>query len=241
MVTVGDKVAAGDIIGTVQETDAISHKIMVPIGISGTVQEIHSGARTVEETVAVVRALHGNIHQLTMLQRWPVRMGRPYKRRVVPSGPLLSGRQGGDAMPSLVKGGTAAISAPSGSGKTAFLQTLAKRSDVDVVIYIGCGARGSEIADFIEAFEPLRNRTVLVASTTDLPAATQGASLHTGITIGEYYRDMGCAVLVIADSAFPPAFCGRAGAMICLGSDGRQGSLTVLEISHEQNNQEGAV
>jgi len=245
-VTVGDKVAAGDIIGTVQETDALSHKIMVPIGRSGTVQEIHSGERTVEEAVAVIRDSDGRTHPLTMLQHWPAGTGRPYCGRILPSAPLLPDQQGGDAMPPLLKGGTAPISAPSGSGKTAFLQTLAKRADVDVVIYIACGRRGSEIADFIEAFAPLRNRAILVASTVDQPGAAQEASIYTGFTIGEYYRDMGCDVLVLltettnsADPAFPPAFCGRAGATICLGSDERQGSLTVLELSDGQTNREG--
>jgi len=229
-VTVGDRVVPGDIIGTTQETDTILHKIMVPVGISGTVQEIHSGARTVEEIVAVVRDLYGKTHPLTMLQRWSVGTGRPYQRRLIPSAPLLLAQQGFDAMPSLVKGGTAAISGLLESNKRmVLLQTLVQNSDVDVVIYIACGTRGSQVADLIGALEPLRKRTVLVASTADLPTAAQEASICTGITIGEYYRDMGYDVAVIADSSSRlTPFYGRAGMITCLGSDGRQGSLSAI-------------
>ena len=265
-VTVGDKVSQGDIIGTVQETTAILHKVMVPPRISGTIVEIHGGERTVDETVAIVKDDKGNTHNLTMMQRWPVRVGRPFNQKFVPAAPIQTGQRVIDTMFPLAKGGTAAVPGPFGSGKTVVQHALAKWSDVDVVVYIGCGERGNEMTDVLMEFpeltdpksgEPLMKRTVLIANTSDMPVAAREASIYTGITIAEYFRDMGYDVAVIADSTsrwaealremsgrleeMPgeegyPAYLGsrlaqfyeRAGVIECLGTDGRRGSLTAI-------------
>ncbi len=265
-VKAGDKLVGGDVIGTVQETSAILHKIMVPVGTAGTVKSIVKGSFTVEETVCVLTDEKGREVPLTMMQRWPVRVNRPYARKFVPDRPLQSGQRIVDTMFPIAKGGTAAIPGPFGSGKTVMQHALAKWSDVDIVVYIGCGERGNEMTDVLMEFpelidphtgEPLMKRTVLIANTSDMPVAAREASIYTGITIAEYFRDMGYDVAVIADSTsrwaealremsgrleempgeegYPAylasriaQFYERAGVVQCLGSDSRQGSLTAI-------------
>ncbi len=265
LVNVGDSVAAGDIIGTVQETSAILHKIMVPVGKKGTVKSIEAGSFTVEQTVCVIED-NGKETELSMMQKWPVRVNRPYTRKFVPDRPLQSGQRIVDTMFPVAKGGTAAIPGPFGSGKTVMQHALAKWSDVDIVVYIGCGERGNEMTDVLMEFpelndprsgEPLMKRTVLIANTSDMPVAAREASIYTGITIAEYFRDMGYDVAVIADSTsrwaealremsgrleempgeegYPAylasriaQFYERAGVIECLGSDERRGSLTAV-------------
>ena len=262
----GDKVTGGDVLGTVQETSVVLHKIMVPPTLSGTIESIQSGSFTVLDTVAVLVDGKGEKHALTMVQKWPVRVGRPYKHKYPPRTPLLSGQRIVDAMFPVAKGGTAAIPGPFGSGKTVMQHQLAKWSDVDIVVYIGCGERGNEMTDVLREFpelidprtgESLMKRTVLIANTSDMPVAAREASIYTGITIAEYFRDMGYAVAVIADSTsrwaealremsgrleempgeegYPAylssrlaQFYERAGVVECLGSDERQGSLTAV-------------
>ena len=205
----GDKVEGGDVIGTVQETSSVLHKIMIPPKMSGTLETIQSGSFTVLDTVATLRTPKGDVVPLTMTQKWPVRVGRPYKHKYPPKTPLLSGQRIVDAMFPVAKGGTAAIPGPFGSGKTVMQHQLAKWSDVDIVIYIGCGERGNEMTDVLREFpelvdprtgESLMKRTVLIANTSDMPVAAREASIYTGITIAEYFRDMGYDVAVIADS-----------------------------------------
>ena len=263
---VGDKLAAGDVIGTVQETSSILHKIMVPYGISGEITKVESGEFTVTDVVAVLRDDKGKDHELTMIQRWPVRIARPYKRKYVPARPMNSGQRIIDTMFPIAKGGTAAVPGPFGSGKTVVQHQLAKWSDVDLVVYIGCGERGNEMTDVLMEFpelkdprngEPLMKRTVLIANTSDMPVAAREASIYTGITIAEYFRDMGYDVAVLADSTsrwaealremsgrleempgeegYPAylasrlaQFYERAGVIECLGSDSRQGSVTAI-------------
>ncbi len=266
-VNVGDKVVGGDVIGTVPETSVVLHKIMVPPTMSGTIESIQSGAYTVEETVAVLVDDKGEKHNLTMMQKWPVRVGRPYKHKYPPKTPLLSGQRIVDALFPIAKGGTAAIPGPFGSGKTVMQHALAKWSDVDIVVYIGCGERGNEMTDVLREFpelvdprtgESLMKRTVLIANTSDMPVAAREASIYTGITIAEYFRDMGYDVAVIADSTsrwaealremsgrleempgeegYPAylssrlaQFYERAGMVECLTSQGdRKGSLTAV-------------
>ena len=262
----GDKLVGGDVIGTVPETETVLHKIMVPPRVSGTVLSVQSGTFTVEDTVAVLRTDDGKEVNLTMMQKWPVRVGRPYTRKYPPTAPLQSGQRIVDTMFPIAKGGTAAIPGPFGSGKTVMQHALAKWSDVDIVVYIGCGERGNEMTDVLNEFpelidphtgHPLMKRTVLIANTSDMPVAAREASIYTGITIAEYFRDMGYAVAVIADSTsrwaealremsgrleempgeegYPAylasriaQFYERAGVVECLGSDERQGSLTAV-------------
>ena len=263
---VGDKVSAGDVLGTVQETSAILHKIMVPHRVAGEVVSIESGEHTVDEVIAVVKDDKGTEHKLTMIQRWPVRIARPYKRKFVPSRPMNSGQRIIDTMFPIAKGGTAAVPGPFGSGKTVVQHQLAKWSDVDIVVYIGCGERGNEMTDVLMEFpelndprngEPLMKRTVLIANTSDMPVAAREASIYTGITIAEYFRDMGYDVAVLADSTsrwaealremsgrleempgeegYPAylssriaQFYERAGCVECLGADERRGSVTAI-------------
>ncbi|NCB73922.1 MAG: V-type ATP synthase subunit A [Clostridia bacterium] len=265
-VAVGDKVIAGDIIGTVQETTAILHKIMVPVGVSGTVGSIQAGSFTVLDTVCLVKGDNGENHRLTLMQKWPVRKSRPYIKKYVPTRPLCSGQRVIDTLFPLAKGGTAAVPGPFGSGKTVVQHQLAKWSDVDVVVYIGCGERGNEMTDVLMEFpelkdprngEPLMKRTVLIANTSDMPVAAREASIYTGITIAEYFRDMGYDVAVIADSTsrwaealremsgrleempgeegYPAylasrlaQFYERAGVVECLGAEDRRGTLTAI-------------
>ena len=263
----GDKVVGGDIIGTVQETNSILHKIMIPPRLSGTIESIASGSYTVLDKIGVLVDARGEKHELTMMQKWPVRVGRPYKHKYPPVIPLQSGQRIVDTFFPVAKGGTAAIPGPFGSGKTVMQHALAKFSDVDVVIYIGCGERGNEMTDVLREFpelidprtgETLMKRTVLIANTSDMPVAAREASIYTGITIAEYFRDMGYAVAVIADSTsrwaealremsgrleempgeegYPAylssrlaQFYERAGSVSCLGSDeDRRGSLTAV-------------
>ena len=205
----GDKVTGGDILGTVPETPTVLHKIMVPPKMSGTIVKITSGSYTVTDTVAVLKTDAGDEVELTMMQKWPVRVGRPYTKKYPPLAPLQSGQRIVDTLFPIAKGGTAAIPGPFGSGKTVMQHALAKWSDVDIVIYIGCGERGNEMTDVLHEFPelidphtgyPLMKRTVLIANTSDMPVAAREASIYTGITIAEYFRDMGYAVAVIADS-----------------------------------------
>ena len=262
----GDKVGPGDVLGTVQETSAILHKIMVPNGVSGEVVSVESGEHVVTDVVAVVKDAKGVDHELTMIQRWPVRIARPYSRKYVPSRPMNSGQRIIDTMFPIAKGGTAAVPGPFGSGKTVVQHQLAKWSDVDIVIYIGCGERGNEMTDVLMEFpelkdprngEPLMKRTVLIANTSDMPVAAREASIYTGITIAEYFRDMGYDVAVLADSTsrwaealremsgrleempgeegYPAylasrlaQFYERAGVVECMGSDERRGSVTAI-------------
>ncbi len=264
---VGERVCAGDFLGQVQETASILHKIMVPNGVKGTIESISSGTYTIEDTIATVRLEDGSLKELTMVQKWPVRVGRPYRKKYAPSAPLQSGQRIIDTMFPVAKGGTAAVPGPFGSGKTVVQHALAKWSDVDIVIYIGCGERGNEMTDVLREFpelvdprtgESLMKRTVLIANTSDMPVAAREASIYTGITIAEYFRDMGYDVAVIADSTsrwaealremsgrleempgeegYPAylasriaEFYERAGVVQCLGSDeNRQGSLTAV-------------
>ena len=262
----GDKVTGGDILGTVQETAVVLHKIMVPPRLSGTVESIQTGKFNVTQTVAVLKKDDGSKVELTMTQKWPVRVGRPYKHKYPPKAPLLSGQRIVDTLFPVAKGGTAAIPGPFGSGKTVMQHQLAKWSDVDIVIYIGCGERGNEMTDVLREFpelqdprtgESLMKRTVLIANTSDMPVAAREASVYTGITIAEYFRDMGYSVAVIADSTsrwaealremsgrleempgeegYPAyltsrlaQFYERAGSVKCLGSQDREASLTAI-------------
>ena len=264
---VGDRVVGGDILGTVPETEVVLHKIMVPNGISGTVSwTIPAGSYTISEVVARVKTDKGEEVDLTMVQKWPVRVGRPYKRKYNPVAPLQSGQRIIDTMFPIAKGGTAAVPGPFGSGKTVVQHQLAKWSDVDIVVYVGCGERGNEMTDVLREFpelqdprtgESLMKRTVLIANTSDMPVAAREASVYTGITIAEYFRDMGYAVAVIADSTsrwaealrevsgrleempgeegYPAylasrlaQFYERAGVVQCMGSEDRTGSLTAV-------------
>ena len=262
---VGDQVGPGDVLGTVQETPSILHKIMVPNGISGTVSSIDGGSHNITETIAVIKTDKGE-EALTMVQKWPVRVGRPYAQKYAPDRPLQSGQRVIDTLFPVAKGGTAAVPGPFGSGKTVVQHALAKWSDVDVVIYIGCGERGNEMTDVLREFptlvdprtgDSLMKRTVLIANTSDMPVAAREASVYTGITIAEYFRDMGYDVAVIADSTsrwaealremsgrleempgeegYPAylssrlaQFYERAGVVKALGSEGRKGSLTAV-------------
>ena len=267
VVTPGTKVEGGDVIGTVPETPVVLHKIMVPPNMSGTITDIRSGSFTVEETVATLRTDKGEDVPLTMVQKWPVRIGRPYKHKYPPKRPLCSGQRVIDTLFPIAKGGTAAVPGPFGSGKTVVQHQLAKWADVDIVVYIGCGERGNEMTDVLREFpelkdprtgESLMKRTVLIANTSDMPVAAREASIYTGITIAEYFRDMGYDVAVIADSTsrwaealremsgrleempgeegYPAylssrlaQFYERAGMVECIGSDGhRRGSLTAV-------------
>ncbi len=263
---VGDKVVAGDIIGTVQETSVVQQKIMVPHRIQGTIKSIQGGSYTVEETVCVIVDDNGTEHPLTLMQKWPVRVGRPYKEKLVPDTPLITGQRVIDTMFPIAKGGVAAVPGPFGSGKTVVQHQLAKWADADIVVYIGCGERGNEMTDVLMEFpelvdpktgESLMKRTVLIANTSDMPIAAREASIYTGITIAEYFRDMGYSVALMADSTsrwaealremsgrleeMPgeegyPAYLGsrlaqfyeRAGKVISLGSEGREGALSAI-------------
>ena len=208
-VKVGDEVEAGDIIGTVQETVVVEQKIMVPYGVSGVVESIEAGDFTVEETVCKVKQADGTVRDLTLMQKWPVRRGRPYKEKLVPEMPLVTGQRVIDTMFPIAKGGVAAVPGPFGSGKTVVQHQLAKWADADIVVYIGCGERGNEMTDVLMEFpelkdprtgESLMKRTVLIANTSDMPVAAREASIYTGITIAEYFRDMGYSVALMADS-----------------------------------------
>ena len=262
---VGDEIEGGDVLGTVQETEVVTQKIMVPPEMKGTVKEIRSGSFTVDEVVCVLDTADGE-KELTMMQKWPVRKGRPYKKKLPPKMPLVTGQRVIDCMFPIAKGGVAAIPGPFGSGKTVTQHQLAKWAEADIVVYIGCGERGNEMTDVLNEFPELKDpktgkslmeRTVLIANTSDMPVAAREASIYTGITIAEYFRDMGYSVALMADSTsrwaealremsgrreeMPgeegyPAYLGsrlaqfyeRAGHVIALGKDGREGALSAI-------------
>ncbi len=264
-VEVGDEVSAGDIVGVVPETSIIEHRIMVPIGVSGTVKAIESGTFRLEDTLYVLETENGE-QEFTMMQKWPVRQGRPYSQKINPVDPLVTGQRVIDSLFPVAKGGTAAIPGPFGAGKTVVQQQIAKWADVDIVVYVGCGERGNEMTEVINEFPTLidpetgssiMERTILIANTSNMPVAAREASVYTGIAIAEYFRDMGYSVAVMADSTsrwaealreisgrleeMPgdegyPAYLGsrlaeyyeRAGRVITLGADEREGSITAI-------------
>jgi len=264
-VKVGDEVTSGDVIGTVQETEVVLHKIMVPHGVSGKVADIKEGEFTVLETVCVVND-GTKEHNLTLMQKWPVRRGRPYAKKLPPTEPLVTGQRVIDSLFPIAKGGVAAIPGPFGSGKTVTQHQLAKWAEADIVVYIGCGERGNEMTDVLNEFpelvdpktgKSLMQRTVLIANTSDMPVAAREASIYTGITIAEYFRDMGYSVALMADSTsrwaealremsgrleempgeegYPAylasrlaQFYERAGKIVALGKEGRVGTLSVI-------------
>lgn len=264
---VGAAVTGGDVLGTVPETPSVLHRIMVPVGVTGTVEWLaEAGAYNITQPIARLRTADGAVQELTMVQKWPVRVGRPYKKKFPPETPLQTGQRVIDTMFPIAKGGTAAVPGPFGSGKTVVQHQLAKWSDVDIVVYIGCGERGNEMTDVLREFpeltdprtgESLMKRTVLIANTSDMPVAAREASVYTGITIAEYFRDMGYDVAVIADSTsrwaealremsgrleempgeegYPAylasrlaQFYERAGIVQCVGTETRTGSLTAV-------------
>lgn len=265
-VKAGDRVKAGDVLGTVNETELVLHKILVPFGKDGTVEEIQSGDFTVTEKIGSIKNDAGKSFDVTLMQKWPVRKARPYASKLAPSEPMVTGQRVIDAMFPIAKGGTACVPGPFGSGKTVVQHQLAKWSNVDIVVYIGCGERGNEMTDVLREFPELKDprsghslmkRTVLIANTSDMPVAAREASIYTGITIAEYFRDMGYSVAVIADSSsrwaealremsgrleempgeegYPAyltsrlaQFYERAGNVICLGSDARHGTLSAI-------------
>ena len=204
----GDEVTAGDVLGVVQETEIVEHRIIVPYGLEGTIAEIKEGDFTIEETVAVISNEKGKT-PVAMLRKWPVRKGRPYKEKLNPDSPLVTGQRVIDTLFPIAKGGVAAVPGPFGSGKTVVQHQLAKWADADIIVYVGCGERGNEMTDVLNEFpelkdphtgEPLMKRTVLIANTSDMPVAAREASIYTGITIAEYFRDMGYNVAIMADS-----------------------------------------
>lgn len=262
----GDTVEQGDILGTVEETEVVQQKIMVPYGVKGVVKSISEGSFTIEETIAVIQDEDNNQKNIAMLQKWPVRRGTPYKQKINPKMPLLTGQRVIDTMFPIAKGGVAAVPGPFGSGKTVVQHQLAKWADADIVVYIGCGERGNEMTDVLNEFpelvdpktgKSLMQRTVLIANTSDMPVAAREASIYVGITIAEYFRDMGYSVALMADSTsrwaealremsgrleeMPgeegyPAYLGsrlaqfyeRAGLVYSLGQEPRQGALSVI-------------
>ena len=265
-VKAGDKVVGGDILGTVQETEIVEHRIMVKPGVVGTVKSIAEGDYTVTEQIGSIETANGEELPVTLIQKWPVRRGRPFEKKLAPNVPLVTGQRVVDTLFPIAKGGVAAIPGPFGSGKTVTQHQLAKWAEADIVVYIGCGERGNEMTDVLNEFpelidphtgKSLMERTVLIANTSDMPVAAREASIYTGITIAEYFRDMGYSVALMADSTsrwaealremsgrleeMPgeegyPAYLGsrlaqfyeRAGRVISLGSDGREGALSVI-------------
>ena len=265
-VKAGDKVVGGDILGTVQETEIVEHRIMVKPGVVGTVKSIAEGDYTVTEQIGSIETANGEELPVTLMQKWPVRRGRPFEKKLAPNVPLVTGQRVVDTLFPIAKGGVAAIPGPFGSGKTVTQHQLAKWAEADIVVYIGCGERGNEMKDVLNEFpelidphtgKSLMERTVLIANTSDMPVAAREASIYTGITIAEYFRDMGYSVALMADSTsrwaealremsgrleeMPgeegyPAYLGsrlaqfyeRAGRVISLGSDGREGALSVI-------------
>lgn len=262
----GENVVGGDVLGTVQETSLIEHRVMCPPAISGKIKEIKSGSFNIEEVIAVVEDADGKEHKVTMLQKWPIRNPRPTKTKAIPNKPLISGTRILDTLFPLAKGGAGCIPGPFGAGKTVTQQTLAKFCDAEIIVYIGCGERGNEMTDVLMEFpeledpntgEKLMKRTVMVANTSNMPVAAREASIYTGVTIAEYFRDMGYSVALMADSTsrwaealremsgrleeMPgeegyPAYLGsrtaqfyeRSGIVKCLGSEDREGSLTLI-------------
>ncbi|HPF86903.1 MAG TPA: V-type ATP synthase subunit A [Candidatus Limiplasma sp.] len=262
----GDTVSPGTIIGIVQENSVVEHRILVPVGISGEVTEIKSGEFNITETVCTVKDADGKQHEIAMMQKWPVRRGRPYKEKMSPTAPMITGQRVIDTFFPIASGGVAAVPGPFGSGKTVVQHQLAKWADADIIVYVGCGERGNEMTDVLMEFpelhdprtgESLMKRTVLIANTSDMPVAAREASIYTGITIAEYFRDMGYKVAIMADSTsrwaealremsgrleempgeegYPAylssriaEFYERAGVVNCLGGDGRQGSISAI-------------
>ena len=262
----GDKVGPGDVYGTVQETEVITHKIMVPPGVSGTIVDLVEGDYRITDRIGKIKRNDGTIEEIMLSQKWPVRVSRPYAQKLPPVEPMITGQRSIDALFPIAKGGTACVPGPFGAGKTVVQHQLAKWSDVDMVVYIGCGERGNEMTDVLREFpeltdprtgKSLMERTVLIANTSDMPVAAREASIYTGITIAEYYRDMGYNVAVIADSTsrwaealremsgrleempgeegYPAyltsrlaQFYERAGKVVCLGEDGRIGTLSAI-------------
>ncbi|NLB91139.1 MAG: V-type ATP synthase subunit A [Clostridiales bacterium] len=265
-ISIGDAVVAGDVIGVVQESAVVEHKIMVPYGKSGKVSWIHEGAATVETIVCKIEDEDGTIHELSMMQKWPVRRGRPYKEKFSPTMPMVTGQRVIDTFFPIASGGVAAVPGPFGSGKTVVQHQLAKWADADIIVYVGCGERGNEMTDVLMEFpqlhdprtgESLMKRTVLIANTSDMPVAAREASIYTGITIAEYYRDMGYKVAIMADSTsrwaealremsgrleempgeegYPAylssriaEFYERAGVVKCMGEKERYGSISAI-------------
>lgn len=262
---IGDNVASGDILGTVQETPVVLHKIMVPFGVQGKIKSIAQGSFTVTETVCVIETENGD-RDITLMQKWPVRKGRPFASKLKPVAPMITGQRVIDTFFPVAKGGAAAVPGPFGAGKTVVQHQIAKWSDSEIVVYVGCGERGNEMTDVLNEFpelkdpktnESLMKRTVLIANTSNMPVAAREASIYTGITIAEYFRDMGYSVSIMADSTsrwaealremsgrleeMPgdegyPAYLGsriadyyeRAGKVICLGKDKREGTITAI-------------
>ncbi|MBO5458268.1 MAG: V-type ATP synthase subunit A [Clostridia bacterium] len=207
-VRVGDEVVEGDILGTVQETEIVEHRILVPNGVHGKVTSVQAGDFTIEETVAVIQTPLGE-KKVSMLRKWPVRRGRPYREKLSPNRPMVTGQRVVDTLFPVARGGVAAVPGPFGSGKTVVQHQLAKWADADIIVYVGCGERGNEMTDVLNEFpalkdpktgEPIMKRTVLIANTSDMPVAAREASIYTGITIAEYFRDMGYNVAIMADS-----------------------------------------
>ncbi len=263
---VGDELVAGDVVGTVQETPAVVHKIMVPPNVSGTLEWIHSGQATIVEPIYKIKTKDGKVLQMQMLQRWPVRRGRPFAEKLPPNEPMITGQRVVDALFPIAKGGVAAVPGPFGSGKTVIQHQLAKWADADIVVYVGCGERGNEMTDVLMEFPELEDprtglslmkRTVLIANTSDMPVAAREASIYTGITIAEYFRDMGYKIAIMADSTsrwaealremsgrleempgeegYPAylasrlaEFYERAGIVKCIGSDKRIGAVSAI-------------
>ncbi len=262
----GDEVIAGDILGVVQETEIIEHRVMVPFGVKGKIEKIHSGKAKVEDTIAVIQDSEGKRWSSSMLQTWPVRKMRPYQEQLEPKEPLITGQRVIDTFFPIAKGGTACIPGPFGSGKTVVQHQLSKWTDAEIIVFVGCGERGNEMTDVLLSFpklrdpktgKPLMQRTILIANTSNMPVAAREASIYTGITLAEYYRDMGYNVALMADStsrwaealremsgrleempgeegypAYLPSrlaeFYERAGRIICLGTDKREASLTTI-------------
>jgi len=262
----GDKVIFGDIIGTVQESNIVKHKIMVPYGIQGGIKEIHQGKFTVTDTIVLIKDREGSTHEIKMLQKWPVRIPRPCKKKIPPLEPLITGQRIIDMFFPIAKGGTACIPGPFGSGKTVVQHQISKWCNAEIILFIGCGERGNEMTDVLLEFpelidpysgKPLMERTILIANTSNMPVAAREASVYTGVTIAEYYRDMGYDVALIADSTsrwaeamreisgrleeMPgeegfPAYLGtrissfyeRSGRIKCLGSDDKEATLSIV-------------
>ena len=263
---IGDILKPGDILGTVQETEAVLHKIMVPPNVEGQLTWIHSGEANVVQTIARLVTVKGETVELPMLQKWPVRIGRPYARKMAPTEPMITGQRVIDTLFPVAKGGVAAVPGPFGSGKTVVQHQLAKWADADIIVYVGCGERGNEMTDVLMEFPELKDprtglslmkRTVLIANTSDMPVAAREASIYTGITIAEYFRDMGYKVAIMADSTsrwaealremsgrleempgeegYPAylssrlaEFYERAGSVVTLGTEGRTGAVTAI-------------
>jgi len=265
-VKAGDSVSPGDILAIVQENSVVEHRVLVPVGVSGEVVKIEAGEFTITDTVCTVKDKEGKEHGIAMMQKWPVRRGRPYQEKMSPSAPMITGQRVIDTFFPIASGGVAAVPGPFGSGKTVVQHQLAKWADADIIVYVGCGERGNEMTDVLMEFpelhdprtgESLMKRTVLIANTSDMPVAAREASIYTGITIAEYFRDMGYKVAIMADSTsrwaealremsgrleempgeegYPAylssriaEFYERAGVVKCLGGDGRQGSISAI-------------